>query len=338
MAAQKKKKAPSRRKRTGAKRASARRKGSFFKKAFGALFLLLLVAVLALAAAYQFGSFEFRRQIESGSIRSLYAWRSAQWMPAFVARPLASLEDRIPGNEGFAVDAGELGREASHFLAGFPLTTGPVHVLRNTSYDALYDTRQRQALCIAVRLTGQASQEKSAMKSGYRADPRVPTVGMEALSMGKWSGYPIVPVEALGKEFGQSGLNESRLSSCLVPMETGFAENTWASLMRELSIHYPGRFDEIWLYAGPVYREESSKLASDILIPDAFFAVVLDQTKAGGLRAISFLVPVESTGDDLSEYVTSMSRIETLTGLKFLPELRPHTRQSLANWASPRLW
>ena len=310
----------------------------FFKRAVFAICLLLCLGLAALLGVYFFGPFERRTQIEELATGQLYTLRSAEWMPDFGDRLLATIEDKLPGDEGYAVDAGELARDGSHVLAGVPLSRKPYRILKNSSYITLYDTAERQPLCVALHLTGGRAAKTTITEPTRRDDPRVPSRDPGELQLGQWAGFPLAPLEGLSREHGKLGFKEANLTSNLVPMKESFAEAVWQPLLRRLSIDYPRRFEEVWLGLGPVYRSEGSKLSSGAPLPDAYFAIVFDQTDAGALRAISFLVPADASRNDPAAFLSSMERIESLTGLQFLPELRPHTRQNLAKWTSPRLW
>lgn len=310
----------------------------FLRRTIFVIGLILVLGMTALLGVYFLGPFERRTQIETFTSGQLYALRSADWMPGFGGRLLSTIEDRLPGADDYAVDTGELGRDGGHALAGLPLSRKPHQILKNSSYTNLYDPEERQAICVALHLTGEPAAKKPAAESVRRDDPRVPTTAPEAMKLGKWRDFPLTPLDALAREYGETGLREGNLTSNLVPMSESFAKDVWRPLLRQLSIEYPRRFEEVWLCLGPVYRNQASKLASGLLLPDAYFAIVFDQTDAGALRAISFLIPADASRNDPARLLSSIEKIESLTGLQFLPDLRPHTRQSLANWTARRLW
>jgi len=59
-----------------------------------------------------------------------------------------------------------------------------------------------------------------------------------------------------------------------------------------------------------------------------------------GIRAIAYLVPHEEKWRDpeLTRYVVSIRRIETLTGLNFFPKLPQQTQDKLETAVAPRAW
>ena len=106
----------------------------------------------------------------------------------------------------------------------------------------------------------------------------------------------------------------------------------WSALIQTLAQNYPKRFEEIWLYTGPIYPAKGSAK------PMGFYAIAFDMTEGGGLRAISFQVPGNALNSDLSTYLSSISAIEKATSLRFVPDLQIGTQQSLSNWKESRIW
>lgn len=299
---------------------------------------LLAVTASALALLYVFSPIERRATLEAFAFRQLHALRTAGYLPAPATAWIARVEDQIPGSSGFGVDAGELDFSEPHVLAGLPLSRREHSLLRNTSYLNRFDEAARRPACVLLQLTSDASGYAPDAPAPRYDDTRVRTHPPQALQLGKWRDVSLAPATALARQHGEAGLREANLSSALVPMPGDFAARLWEPLVHELSLRYPRRFDEVWLAFGPIYRETHAKTAAGVPLPDAYFAIALDLTEAGALRAISFILPADATGTDWTQYLSPMATIETLTGLQFLPELRPHTRQSLVQWQPTRLW
>lgn len=306
-------------------------------------FLLLALACafflfLALGATYYFASFETRAKLNQPIMRTLNTVRLPSWMPRPIAWVFDNLYDTLPSSEGLLVDGGELGRSDAPILAGMPQSRKAVRVLNNNSYINLYDEKGRQSLCLALRLSDTLRQKVKSTEDYYE-DPRVAPLRASEMTFGQWSPHPIAPAKTLAGEYGATGASEAHLTTNLAPMTEAYAEGIWKDAMKRVAEQYPKRFGEIWIYMGPAYRKQSSKLSSGILIPDAFYLVAFDLTESGGLRAISFLIPTETTpGTSLADCLTSIGTIEQMTGLQFLPELSFDARDVLETWVSPNLW
>jgi endonuclease G len=298
---------------------------------------LLLLVVTAISATYYFGSFGLRSKIERTAIKSIHLIRSPEIMPRPITRLLNVAYDAIPESRGLVVEGGELGHDESALIAGLPRCKEPILVLHNTSSINLFSERERQARCIALVFDTQ-EQQKAKIPGSFFEDPRVKQLRASDMLSGQWKPHTIAPSKALARQFGLVGANEACLVTNLAPMTEAFANGLWARLMEELTESYPRRFGQVWVYLGPVMHKKSSKLSTGIPIPDGFFAIAFDLTDTGGLRAIAFLVPQDGTDKKLGHYISSIARIEELTGLKFLPDVDFNAREVLGASVSPQLW
>ena len=323
------------RRKAPAKSAAKSEKGPSWLFQFG---LLLLVAALVLSAVYYFGSFKTRAQMERIAIAAVNAPRTHGGMPAPIAQLFDVPYDWIPSSEGMVVEGGELGRNSeSHFLAGVPHSRSPIRPLLQKSYTNLFNERDRQTACIAFRLDDSKRQKAGAADS-LQIDARLPSLTAQAMTLGEWRPHPIAPARALISQYGATGGSEAALAANYAPMTEAFADGPWRRAMHQLTDRYPQRFGEVWIYLGPAYRPDGAKLASGVAIPDAFYAIVLDLTEAGGLRALALLIPTDADSLDLNNYLTSIAQIEKLTSLQFLPELDFSVRDTLGNYIAPSVW
>lgn len=313
-------------------------KGGSLSKILVFIFIFLIVCVLAISAVYYFGSFGTRNQLNKAAINTLNSIRTAQWVPGPIGNAFNSIYDSIPTSEGLIVDAGELGRDERPLLAGIPQTKKAVRVLQNVSYLNLYNERDRQALCVAVRISKE-SVESNATAPSPLADPRIPHLEAHDLQLNEWLASPLLPPSALAHAHGTKGASESMLVTNLVPLKKDFADGIWSRVIQEIAINYPARFGETWVYVGPVHKQEGSKLSSGVPTPDALYAIAFDLTDSGGLRAIAFFIPTDAaSSDSLEDYIVSISTIEKATGLSFLPELGFDVKDLLLNAVSPTRW
>jgi len=322
------------RKRKGKKKQSAKRT-SWWRR----LCVLTLLAVAIVAGVYYFGSFETRAKIETVAANGLNSIRTEAWVPGPLAKALDAVYDQIPSTTGLIVEGGELGRDPdSPFLAGIPHSRFPIRPLLQSSYINLFNERRLQTACLALRLNSATQMPSKAVSKNFIADPQVRSLTESAMSAEPWRGRPIIPPESLIPYFGETGANDAALATNHAPMTNTFFEGPWQEAVQTFTRRYPARFGEVWIYLGPAYREASSKLASGVAIPDAFYLIALDLTEAGGLRALALFIPTTAESLDLNDYRTSIAQIESLTGLQFLPELDYSAREALENYISPNVW
>jgi hypothetical protein len=300
--------------------------------------ILLTLAALLISCAYYFSSFDTRAKMEGIALSAINTPRTHAATPAPIAACLDLLYDTIPSSEGFVVEGGELGRNKdSPFLAGVPRSRQAIRTLTQPSYTNLFSERSLQTATIALRFDATARQRAQAGKK-IQVDARIAQLTPQALIYDEWAPQPIAPTKALIGQHGERGAIDAQLATNHVPMIDTFASGVWAKAMRELTLRYPKRFGEVWIYLGPIYHKGNAKFPSGIPIPDSFYAIALDITDVGGLRALALRIPSTAESKNLNEYLTSIAEIEAATGLQFLPDLDFSIRDTLSNYVSPSVW
>jgi len=327
---------PSRAPRKRAANKSTPKKAS--KSWLSRIFLLILVIIVAVAATYYFASFETRAKFDYLASSSINSVRTHESTPAFVSSFLDVAYDMIPTSSGLVVEGSELGRDPNiPFIAGTPNSRFPLQILSQPSYINMFSKTNRLTSCIAFRLDDEGSP-KNYDDTTIQADSRFPQIDAQSMMLGEWTPYPLAPYQALVRQHGKRGLNDAQLATNHAPMKEAFFDGVWKKAMREFTERYPKRFDEIWIYLGPIYGPESSKFSSGISVPDGFYVIAFDLTNEGGLRALSLLIPSDAESLNLNNYITSIDHLEKFSGLQFLPDLHSSLRSTIGSYVSPSVW
>ncbi len=127
----------------------------------------------------------------------------------------------------------------------------------------------------------------------------------------------------------QAGTDTCRLSN-ICPQSATHNNNFWNNLEQVVggsggSTWVPGladTFKRIWVYTGPVFTSDPARFSTkNIAIPTAFYKIIVRETAPGAPKVLAVLAPHDYTpaNADLWKYVTSVARIEELTGLSFFP-------------------
>jgi endonuclease G len=108
------------------------------------------------------------------------------------------------------------------------------------------------------------------------------------------------------------------------------------------SIWTPGladTFNQIWVVTGPVVEANPARLPSQIAIPSAFYKIVVRERSPGDPVALAILTPHEDLDTAaMPDYITSVRRIEQVTGLNFFPDLPSATQETFENAVDVRGW
>jgi len=109
-------------------------------------------------------------------------------------------------------------------------------------------------------------------------------------------------------------------------------------IWKELEINctdWANQHERVWVICGPVFfnNEPAVWLGQNnevkAAVPDALFKIVIREANTDtGVETLSFLIPnVVPKNRKLYEFVTSINKIESLTGLNFLNNLTPQKRK-----------
>jgi endonuclease G len=157
------------------------------------------------------------------------------------------------------------------------------------------------------------------------------------------SGYDrghLTPNYAISVCYGAEAQKETFFLSNIVPQLHALNAGLWKDIEQRIVKRYIPRYGEVWVQLGPIYSVNPRKVGR-IPVPDQFWMVIseYDQEKKG-IRSIAFLVPHEEKWRDieLTRYIVSIRRVETLTGLNFFPKLPSTTQEKLETSAAPRAW
>jgi len=81
-------------------------------------------------------------------------------------------------------------------------------------------------------------------------------------------------------------------------------------------------FNRIWIYTGPVFATNPARFSTkNIAIPTAFYKIIVRESAPGAPKVLAVLAPHDYTpaNADLWKYVTTVARVEELSGLSLFP-------------------
>ncbi len=157
------------------------------------------------------------------------------------------------------------------------------------------------------------------------------------------SGYDrghLTPNYAISVCYGAEAQKETFFLSNIVPQLHALNAGLWKDIEQRIVKRYVQRYGEVWVQVGPVYSAQP-RMIGRIPVPDQFWMVIseYDEEKKG-IRTIAFLIPHEEKWRDieLTRYIVSIRRLETLTGLNFFPKLPQPTQDKLETTVAPHAW
>ena len=132
--------------------------------------------------------------------------------------------------------------------------------------------------------------------------------------------------------------DDATMMSNLVPQISQFNQQTWQRLEEAIGGSQGGDTDgitsfkgRVWVYTGSVFPANPTWWNSAvtpglrIAIPTACYKIVISEPTPGHPKVLAVLMPnawgLLNADSTLTQYVTSVARIESLTGLNFFPNL-----------------
>ncbi len=86
-------------------------------------------------------------------------------------------------------------------------------------------------------------------------------------------------------------------------------------------------YNEVYVVTGPIYYGNEDSIGDGVVIPSAFYKVILDPSFND---AIAFVVPHRDvSGGELINFVTTVDDVELQTGLDFFSLVADSTEESM---------
>ena len=230
-----------------------------------------------------------------------------------------------------------------------PSQKGPtILVLRNKGYVVGYSESREDPLWVGYRLDGASGGPAGKRPSKFLTDSRTQSQVQheEYTSTGFDRGH-LAPNAGIAGRFGPDAQKETFFLTNIVPMQPDLNRRVWQKLERLESDEWAPRFGNVWVLTGPVFdatrtllgdANTSDKSVSRIEIPDAFYKLIIDE-EGSEVRVLPFLIPQNVRGTETPrQFLTSVDRIEQLTGLDFLWALNDPHEKAIEEMTPKNMW
>jgi hypothetical protein len=168
-------------------------------------------------------------------------------------------------------------------------------------------------------------------RSDYPTDTRI--VGSPDTSAYTNTGYSRghqTAFAALRNVYGVDAASSTMYMSNMAPQVQDFNAGAWEDLESIGQVTLPAAFGRVWVYTGPIY---STPLVlpigpRNLPVPTAYYKVMVRETAPGNPKVLALVLPHSTTvripaipfdKADLWKFVTTVDRVQALTGLTFFP-------------------
>lgn len=218
-----------------------------------------------------------------------------------------------------------------HLVKGMPSSNSD-QVLCRTGYAVGYNYQTKNADWVAYHVTKESVNAQFKRSNNFKVDAELPEYAQSTLSDYSKSGYDrghLAPSAAM--DFSQESMQESFLLSNMSPQLPGFNRVGWR-LLEEHVRDLANEYHELYVVTGPIYEGNEASIGNGVVIPSAFYKVVLDPYYND---AIAFIVPHRDvSGSELVDFVTTIDDVEERTNLDFFS----NTNDDIENSMESMLW
>jgi len=246
-----------------------------------------------------------------------------------------------------------IGGEIPTLLTPWGIPKAPL-IVRHTTLLVGFDPKLRVPRWVSYSFDARAKRD-SDMRSRprFRHDPKIDPELQAADDDYRGSGFDrghlISPSDA--RFNGDEGVIEANYLSTVVPQSPISNRTTWLAV-ENYTRRVSAAFGRVLIIAGPVFEQNldgSLRYAAigkkGVAVPAQLFRIAIRQRPGttGGtadtLEALTFLVPNNTERNDRpDDFLTSIDRIERLTGLQFFSDLSPNETKSIKQTKASQLW
>lgn len=209
---------------------------------------------------------------------------------------------------------------------GLPTEHGTIVKLCRHAYISAYDTHAKIPLWVAYAVEPKNAIGCVPRSNNFTVETTVPPDARSHTSDYAGSGFDIGHMaDAATMSWSDQAENESFILSNTSPQTPNLNRGIWKLLEIKIRVWaYAGR--AMTVYTGGVYDENSHKIGNDVVVPDKFYKIIVDNSTGDSLGFIFDNEPTDSK--DISKHIVPIAVIEAITGLTFpVPGDKNHTGQ-----------
>ena len=217
-----------------------------------------------------------------------------------------------------------------------PTSTSQV-VINHKYYSFSYIEKYEQAEWVAYTLNKNHIVSNKIKRPYFEQDPKVITGSADWRNYKK-SGYSRGHLMPAGdRKFNKEAFYETFLTSNISPQKFDFNAGVWNRLEQKTR-YWAQKYDEVYVITGGILTDNLKTIGyENVAVPKYFYKILLDYTQPE-IKAIAFLVPHKESNKALYEFVVSIDKIESLTGIDFFPALPDDLENELESSSDYKGW
>ena len=230
-----------------------------------------------------------------------------------VAVPINEVTSKKDADEKFSKE----NLEIPHLLNG-----QEEQYIEHTAYTVSYNPERKIPNWVAYCLTKNELAETYSRTNKFLPDPMVKH-GAVTTKDYSGSGYDRRHMAPAGDmRWSEQAMRESFYMTNICPQNHNNNAGDWKDL-EELVRDLARRYDSIYICCGPIVEDETRTIGTvrKIVVPQAFFKVLLRMKTNGKWTAIGFVMPNKAGNRPLMTYMMTIDEVEAMTGIDFFHAL-----------------
>ncbi|RIW14944.1 DNA/RNA non-specific endonuclease [Vibrio harveyi] len=222
-----------------------------------------------------------------------------------------------------------------HLDKGMPSTNSDQFLCRD-GYAVGYNYDTKNADWVAYHITAESVNITNKRSNSFKEDTEMPDYARSTLADYKGSGYDrghLAPSATM--DFTRESMKQSFLMSNMSPQLPGFNRVGWRVLeehVRDLANEY----NELYVVTGPIYQGNEGTIGNGVVLPSAFYKVILDPSFD---EAIAFIVPHRDvSSSELANFITTIDEVERQTGLDFFAQTPDSIEDNMESVKWEEMW
>lgn len=212
-------------------------------------------------------------------------------------------------------------------------------LIRHQYYTVSYSSKHQNPEWVAYELQGtRLERENQEERRNFHDDPKANDVSS---SIYRHSGYDrghLVPASDMN--FNEKAIRESFYMSNVTPQVPTFNRGIWKRLEGRVR-DWAKKERHLYVIAGPLLRkcngEEQRLKGTGPTIPRGFYKIIVDYDEKEQ-KGIAFMFKNKEIDQPIENFVTSIDRVESYTGIDFFPDLTTQEEAEIESKADITRW
>ncbi|WP_299432705.1 DNA/RNA non-specific endonuclease [uncultured Aquimarina sp.] len=225
-------------------------------------------------------------------------------------------------------------KELSFFY--LPTSTTGI-IISHNNYSLSYSEKHEQPEWVAYELKTEHLSKNEFKRPFFEVDDKVRSSSADWRNYKK-SGYDKGHLCPAGdRRFTYDAYEETFLTSNISPQNHDFNAGIWNRLEQKTR-YWASKYNGVYVVTGGILKGNLKTIGYEaVSVPNYFYKIILDNSSKYP-KMIAFVIPNESTGKPLDDFIVAADSIEKLTGIDFFPNLQDEIENKLEASSSKSGW